>query len=113
MAEQYIKLRCKGDMYEPVQMALEEARTDSRIMRTQVNDTGEEVFLKIPIEEAGAWILILEMLADEEQTDDIDPIKFDDLATVVTEESEKILGMKPEPVAFETREKSRNFFRGI
>jgi hypothetical protein len=111
--EEYIKLRCKGDMYEPIQEAIEQAREDGRIMHTQLNDTGEEVFLKIPVKEAGAWILILEMLADEERDDDIDPVKFDDLATVITEESEKILRVKPEPVVFESREKSRNFFRGI
>ena len=102
-------------MYEPMTRAIEEAREDGRILHTQMNDTGEEIFLKIPIQEAGVWIQLLEALADEESEDEVDPTRFDELAEIITEESEKILGMehKREQVDAGQRSKQRNFFRGI
>lgn len=115
MTEEYVKLRCKGNMYEPTLRAIEEAREDSRVLHTQLQDNGEEIFLKIPINEAGAWIQILEVLADEEYDDDLDASLFDDLATIITEEAEKIRGVKPpeKELAGAGYEKHRNFWRGI
>jgi hypothetical protein len=110
----YVKIRCRGNMYEPMTRAVEEAREDGRILHTQMNDTGEEIFLKIPIQEAGTWIQLLEALADEEPEDEVDPTRFDELAEIITEESEKILGMESKRELAEVGPpKQRNFFRGI
>jgi hypothetical protein len=111
-----VMLCCKGNMYEPIRKAIEEAKEhSSKILMTQVLDTDNEVYLRIPISEAGTWVTLLDALADEAADEDMEASLYDDLADTIAEEAEKILNKIKGDEELERSKlpRSKNFWKGI
>jgi hypothetical protein len=95
---QLIKLQLKKEYVRPMLDVIQgPARTDGRVTeKTLWREVGDDLQVQIPLKEAGAWMTLLDEVADnirEDYEDDADALEI--IANVIQEESEKMLGFKP------------------
>ena len=95
---QVIKLQIKKEFVKPMlDVVTGPAKTDGRVTeKTLWREVGDDLQMQIPLNEAGAWMSLLDEVADnirEEEENAADALEI--IANVIQEESEKMLGFKP------------------